>query len=200
MKIPKIQILFAIAIIAIIIGLCFAFLQVNHPGLLKWKYLLTGGGCIVLLFVLLQYFMTHVGQHIPRSVVLELLDRCKTEDREWVLVHFKPEVSPDEAQKRLGKEYSQVAREKQFMFKLSNVYALRPDIVVFYSKQKGLLCGNARAIKSLLKKYGRFMMDSWNCLFGVLRKNRLMTQSLDGGQLFSFRRGYPEHIGSDENV
>jgi len=188
MKIPKIHIWFAI--IAMIMGLCLALLQVNYPKIIKSQYLLVLGGCVVVLFALFQFFVTHMGQYIPRSAVLELLDRCKIESSEWVFVHFKPEVSLDEAQKRLGEDYSQNDREEQFMFKLFHVYASRPDIIVFYSKKKGLLCGNVRAIRSLLEKYGRFMMDNCPSLLGAMRKNGLMAQNLDGGQLFSMEYGY----------
>ncbi|MBN1568325.1 MAG: hypothetical protein JXA73_10805 [Acidobacteria bacterium] len=101
--------------IAVILGICFVFLPASF---LQVGYLLIAIGCIVVLFILMQLFMTHAFQDVPSSSVRELLDRCATESDDRILVHFNPEVSLDKAQERLGNQYSQKNREDQFMHKL----------------------------------------------------------------------------------
>ena len=135
---------------------------------------------------------------VPDSAVREMLDRCIGEEQplpgdELVLVRFRPRVSLEEARQKTGMStYSADDRVKSFMMKCSLIGPSRPDVIVFYSSQKGCLVARRRMVVALEQKYGRWILDNWNTFTGAALKSGLNVCSLDGPQLITRGR----HVGS----
>jgi hypothetical protein len=135
---------------------------------------------------------------VPYRAVLELLDRCcdPWQTEEWVLVKFKPRVSLEEARRNVGSlDYSNEARLFGFMVKFEASAPSRPDVAVFYAPNKGFLLARRQAISKLERKYGRWILDTWYSLCGVIRRNGMTVCDLDHPQVFRFG----QHVGSPDD-
>lgn len=151
---------------------------------------LAGLGFMVSLRMLSWFIKRLRGSPIPDKAVRELLDRCTKEDHneEWVLVKFRPGVSLEEARYKAGSEgYSEKERLMGFMTKLNVVSRAAPNVAIFYSADKGFLCGRRAVIAAMLDKYGRWILDTWFTLVGALRKKGYEVHSLDGPQFVATR-------------
>jgi len=146
---------------------------------------LIAGGILLCLNVGAGVLMNLVPTEVPARSLKQLIRACVAESGStgWKLVEFKPKISLEEVRAKLGEpSYSQERRIANFDFKFKTMSQLHPDVVVFFSKQKGLAAGNVGLIRKLVDKYGQWTIDNWNSFVGAAGSQGMRVQSLDGPQ------------------
>jgi len=171
--------------IAVVIVIIAAFVVVLLPGEI-WLRVMGGLAALILLlggwWLMLRILYP---APVPSSAVRELLRLLEESRRptseEWTLVRFRPRVSLGQVSERVGAVTEQM-RETGFLVKVRELSPLFPQVVIFYSADRGLICGRVLILKQVLRQYGWLRISTWYTLVGVLRGEGREVYSLDGPQ------------------
>lgn len=169
-----------VGVIVSVTGLVFA---PQHRSL--FMIVLVMGGVILSLNMLMWFRNLMNPPPVPNQAVRLLLKRCMDGQdlNEWFIAEFAPAVSLEEARFNVGNDnYSQEDRVNSFMMKFKMLASSRPETAIFYSINRGVVVAKVGSVRSLIKKYGMWKLDTWYCLVGALSQKNLEADSLDGSQ------------------
>lgn len=157
-----------------------------------WLVCMVGFGVVSLLgAVAMRLLKRYSPAPVPDSAVRQLLESLAS-DAEWISIRFAPGVSLHVAAVRVGHAITESERLMSFNTKLAFTAQAMPHVAIFYSGDKGFVAARRLVIEEMVRRYGRWTLDTWFALVGALRKNGYGVHSLDGAQFVAtsalFRR------------
>jgi len=120
---------------------------------------------------------------VPDYALRDLFERWEHSPDDWILVEFEPFVPLAQARQRANSPtYSQEDRKAAFLTKARLVSLSTPQVAFFFSSEKGYLLASRGDLATLVKRYGRWTIDTWYSLSGAAGRLGLESRSLDGPQ------------------